>query len=550
MNETNETTVETSEEWSELPAVLCQPPKFEGLEQRDSFYQAGDYWVSFVETVAVKHHAHIDSDAAKLHAVRGVSDYLLGGWDAWYGRLQPYVYAACTFIVAELPLKLQQVLHIMSGASSSGVDFGDYFVPKDVDSLCNKLETNTGYKVHKQARALYLKHLQGDAMHNTRGDYSNYHEAGAVRMLAKLHGLVVNRFAVPIGLGFEDGNPLVILAEPVCRDGHRVESFRTKSMRLGKWLQSVWGNAKDIRPLVEDIKVLNRPSTTYLCTTEQEWYDAYEGGQRSCMTGNSFEYSPVRCYASTSHGLPDNGLRLFIQYVGELFGDNFEVQVRAIVNINEKTYVRAYGTAADAVLRAAGYERDGDCLDGCILARIPYPGDSARALMPYLDGDNNYVDGHVAAGIDCFVVTGDGEHQALETDGYIYLEEGEVCVCCGSCLISYRDDSYVTYDGIVGNCCIDEYHMPVGRVQQHHESLLNWSEWHDDWVHIDDTAECAIQGLVHYRCGMTEAQGRLVLDQYVEPDSNGDYILTLVACEILGEDYLGGIDEDEDEEAA
>lgn len=551
MNETNETTVETSEEWRELPTVLCQPPEFSGLEKRDSFYQSGDYWVSFVETAEVEHRAHVDSDAAKLHAVRGVSDCLLGGWDAWYGRLQPCGDAARTFTVYELPPKLQQVLCAMSGASANGLSFGDYFVPEDVDSLCNKLETNTGYKVHKQARALYLKHLQGDAMRNTRGDYNNYHEAGAVCMLAKLHGLVVNRFAVPIGLGFEDGNPLVILAEPVCRDGHRVESFCTKSMRLGKWLQSVWGNAKDIRPLVEDIKVLNRPRTTYLCTTEQEWYDAYEGGQSSCMTGNSFEYSPVRCYASTSHGLPDNGLRLFIQYVGELFGDNFEVQVRAIVNINEKTYVRAYGTAADAVLRAAGYERDGDCLDGCILARIPYPGDSVRVLMPYLDGDNDYVDGHVAAGIDCFVVTGDGEHQALEADGYIYLEEGEECVCCGS-NISYHDASYGTYDGIVGNCCIDEYHLPVGRVQRYHEFLLNWSEWHDDWVHIDDTVECDIQGPVHDSCGMTEAQGRLVMDQYVEPDSNGDYILTLEACEILGEDYLGGIDEDEDkdEEAA
>ncbi|UVX34752.1 MAG: hypothetical protein [Bacteriophage sp.] len=549
MNETNETTVETSEEWRELPTVLCQPPKFEGLEQRDSFYQAGDYWVSFVETAAVEHHAHVDSDAAKLHAVRGVSDYLLGGWDAWYGRLQPCGDAAYTFNVGELPNKFVQVLDAMRYAVTEGTSIGDYFVPEDADSLCSKLETNTGYKVHKQARALYLKHLQGNTQRNTRGDYGTYYEAGAVRMLAKLHGLVVNRFAVPIGLGFEDGNPLVILAEPVCRDGHRVDSFRTKSMRLGKWLQSVWGRAKDIRPLVEDVKVLNKPSTTYLCTTEQEWYDAYEGGQSSCMTGNNFEYSPVRCYASTSHGLPDNGLRLFIQYVGELFGDNFEVQVRAIVNVNSKTYVRAYGTAADAVLRAAGYERDGDCLDGCVLARIPYPGDSACVLMPYLDGDNDYVDEHTVAGVDCFVVTGDGEYQALEADGYIYLEGGEECVCCGS-RISYHDDSYGTNDGTVGDCCIDEYLVPLGRIDRYHKHQLSWSEWHDAWVHESDIAECAIQGLVHDNCDMTEAQGHLVLDRYVEPDNNGNYILTLEACEILGEDYLGGIDEDEQEEAA
>lgn len=550
MNETNETTVETSEEWREIPPVLCQPPKFEGLEQRDSFYQSGDYWVSFVGTAAVEHHAHVDSDAAKLHAVRGVSDYLLGGWDAWYGRLLISGDAAYAFNVDELPDKFLQVLGVMSRASSEGTGIGDYFVPEDADRLCSKLETNTGYKVHKQARALYLKHLQGDRVKNTRGDYSTFQEAGAVRMLAKLHGLVVNRFAVPIGLGFEDGNPLVILAEPVCRDGHRVDSFRTKSMRLGKWLQSVWGNAKDIRPLVEDIKVLNKPSTTHLCTTEQEWYDAYEGGQSSCMTGNRFEYSPVRCYASTSHGLPDNGLRLFIQYIGELFGDNFEVQVRAIVNINEKTYVRAYGTAADAVLRAAGYERDGDCLDGCILARIPYPGDSDCVLMPYLDGDNDYVDEHTVAGVDCFVVTGDGEHQALEANGYIYLEGGEECACCGSRM--RHDDSYSTNDGEVCENCIDAYAEPIGRSDRYPiNDFLIWSDYHNEYVHVNDVQECAIAGPVHDSLQMYDAQGYTVLEIYVEETADGDYILTEEACEYLGEDYLGGEPaEDEQEEAA
>ncbi len=43
------------------------------------------------------------------------------------------------------------------------------------------------------------------------------------------------------------------------------------------------------------------------------------------MSGYDFGHSPVRAYATTSHGLPDNGLRLFIQYTGELFGDDFEI---------------------------------------------------------------------------------------------------------------------------------------------------------------------------------------------------------------------------------
>ena len=550
MNETNAAAVETSEEWRELPTVLCQPPKFEGLEQRDSFYQSGDYWVSFVETAAVEHHAHVDSDAAKLHAVRGVSDYLLGGWDAWYGRLLISGYAAYAFNLGELPDKFARALSIMAQAASSGAGFGDYFVPEDVDSLCSRLETNTGYKVHKQARALYLKHLHGDARSNTCNDYSTHHEAGAVRMLAKLHGLVVNRFAVPIGLGFEDGNPLVILAEPVCRDGHRVDSFRTKSMRLGKWLQSVWGNAKDIRPLVEDIKVLNRPGTTYLCTTEQEWYDAYEGGQSSCMTGNSFEYSPVRCYASTSHGLPDNGLRLFIQYTGELFGDDFEVQARAIVNTKTNEYVRAYGDAADAILRGHGYTRNTGCLEGVMLARIPHPEYSGAVLMPYLDSDQCGVDEH---GEDAFVIREDYEYEAQEPDGYIYLgTESTRCCCCDE-RFSVNDMQETAEGDMVCDGCVEDgdFVYVVGRDDLHSRWSCTWSDYHDAYVLDRDRARCAVEGIVHGQEELVYAQGREVLIEHAEEHPVHGLILTEEAADCLGEKYLGyDEDEEEAEEAA
>ena len=58
----------------------------------------------------------------------------------------------------------------------------------------------------------------------------------------------------------------------------------------------------------------------------------------------------------------------FIQYTGELFGDDFEVQTRAIVKPETNEYIRAYGNSADAILRRHGYTRNTDCLEGVLLS--------------------------------------------------------------------------------------------------------------------------------------------------------------------------------------
>lgn len=536
--------------WMHMEPVRCQVPEFNGLPQRDTFYAEGDFWVPIVELQSAEHPAYVDSDAAKLAVTRSTQHYMGGGWDAWYGRLpqghaNKYMDNYTVVVDVYTPKPFSDAIDQLSKSIGKGLAFVDRFDPMNIDALAEELESATGWKLHKQARALYLKHAQDTAQY-TRGDWAVYGKRSCLRMLVKLHGMCVNRFAIPIGLGFEKGNPMIILAEPVCKDGHRVDSFRCKSMRLGKWFQSIWGSSMDWRSLVEDMKVLNRPAQSYLCKTEQEWFDAYAAGPRSCMTGFSFDESPVRVYASTSHGLPDNGLRLFVQYTGELFGDNFEVQARAIVHEPSKGYVRAYGGAADAILRAHGYHEDGTCLDGCILARIPRGSDEDVVLMPYLDGCRDDVGECVVDGVDCFQITGSGDYNATDPDGYIYVGSSRrvECASCGE--RHHPDDLYSTVDGGVCECCVDDYAVPMGRVERYPLHTLQFSGYYEEYLHEDDIVECAIDGLLNtYRVCIIYAQGYDVHDCYVEDGPDGDYILTEEAAGILNEPYLGGEQEEE-----
>lgn len=536
--------------WMHMKPVHCQIPEFNGLPQRATFYAEGDFWVPIVELQGVEHPAYVDSDAAKLAVTRNTQHYMGGGWDAWYGIIpqghaNKYLDNYTVVVDVYTPKPFNAAIYQLSGNIGKGIDLATRFDPMNIDALAEELESATGWKLHKQARALYLKHAQGTAQY-TRGDWANYGKCRCLRMLVKLHGMCVNRFAIPIGLGFEKGNPMIILAEPVCKDGHRVDSFRCKSMRLGKWFQSIWGSSMDWRSLVEDMKALNHPAQAHLCKTEYEWFDAYAAGPSSCMTGFEFAESPVRVYASTSHGLPDNGLRLFIQYTGELFGDNFEVQARAIVHEPSKGYVRAYGGAADAILRAHGYHEDITCLDGCILARIPHHSDEDVVLMPYLDGLRDDVDECVVDGVDCFQITDSGDYNATEPEGYIYVGSSRSVECASCGERHHPDDLYSTVDGDVCECCVDGYAVPMGRTESYPFHALQFSNHYEEYLHEDDIVECDIDGLLHtHRAYIVEAQGHAVCDCYAEDGPDGDCILTETAADILNEPYLGGEQEEE-----
>lgn len=541
-------------EYMQLQFIECKHPDYDGLPESSAYNAEGDYWVAFNEdrSSSKAHPAYSDALCAKLMATRGINT-LLGGWDTWLERRDAYTDVQYfSFGHSNAPGEFHKAAtKARLGISSQAPSWGTLYEATDVSKVVQDLEAVTGYKVHRDAVDLYSRVISGDPSRNTRGDFG-YHDAkGAILTLAKLHGLVVTRFAVPIGLGFRNGDPMVILAEPNCRDGHRVDSFKTKEMRVAKWLQAYAGNSVDLRKHVEDLKVLNIPASTYLCKDQEEWHKAYNAGVSSCMSGFAYARSPVRAYATASHGLADNGLRLFIQYTGSLFGDNFTVQARAIVHEPTKCYVRAYGSTADAILRAHGYTEDSECLDGCTLAHIPHPHNEDCVLMPYIDGNVDNVElCSTPAGSEYFTIKHSGEFAALDPDGYISLSGKTVtCSCCGSRV--YGEDTYSTAeDGDVCEECADsEYVVPYARTGRYSVHDCVHSTYHNDWVLEIDAGECAIEGPVSERTEyLVEAQGHVVLQEHTFEHPEYGCSLTLSAAEHLGEDFRGY--EEDTEEAA
>lgn len=417
------------------------------------------------------------------------------------------------------------------------------------------LKTKFGLKVHKDtvecARMLFEQGISsrtgGDVRVGERGDKQYVRTTTLVHLLMNLNGVFANRGATLIGEGFKDGNPMVVLAKPVFRDGV-FQELQLQEQRTGRFLQSIFGTSYDFREAIDDLKVYNAEPQSYLCVTEEEWFDAYAHGPSSCMKGFSFDDSPVRCYATTSHGLPDNNLRLCINYTGELFGDNFKVINRAIVNIETKAYVRAYGDNGDAVMRAIGYTRDSGATDDCALAKIEHPSIGDAYLMPYLDGNQDYVDDEG----DCWRITSSGDFGATEADGYIYTTPR---CCCNHCEVEIDEDEAIetAEDGLICEDCRDNYYVtPVGREELYSRYECSWSEYEDDYVHDMDSFECPVYGRVYDGNTRLLFDGIRVHDDATEySDRLGDYILTEEAAGKLGMVYLGNeVDEDEQEEAA
>lgn len=559
-----ETTKETNTAPIEWKVVL--PEGANALPMKESMYSSGDYWTPFQDLqMQGADHPHTEGTLQVLMGLRIVSAYTPGLAVSIGGALHPEyremyrtagplqvvdLYNSGTFYELFVPASRT----INSKFSRCRCDFyeGEDVV---VERVVASVEEFTGYKVHKQALQLFERIMLAPEEQQRRlytgYDYGGYiRDMHAAALLMKLQGFVVSRFAVPLGFGFRNGEPIVMLGQPrLHKDFAAVTEYRCVEMRVGRWLANYYGNGVDFRDAIEDLKAMNVDPTTYLCKTEQEWYDAYENGPSSCMSGYSFEYSPVRAYASTSHGLPDNGLRLFIQYNGELFGDDFEVLARAIVNTKTGEYVRAYGNAADAILRGHGYTRNTECLEGVMLARIPHPEYSGAVLMPYLDSSQCGVD---EEGSDAFVIRDDYEYEAQEADGYIYVgtESARCCCCEGRFSV---DDMQETAEGdMVCDGCVDagDFVHVVGRDCLHSIWGCTWSDYHDAYVHDRDIEHCAVEGVVHDQEELVFAQDRQVLIEHAEEHPVHGLILTEHAAKCLGEKYLGNDDEEEVEEAA
>lgn len=542
------------------------PEGANALPIKCSMYSSGDYWTPFQDLqMQGADHPHNEGPLQALIGLRAVSMLTPGLEVTIGGALHPKrrdvmqirgplkkvnLYNSGTFYELFAPARIA----IDKKFRERRRDFyegGDVVVERVVACV----EEFTGYKVHKQAVQLFERIMLAPEEQQRR-EYTGYDYGGHIRdgntaaLLMKLHGFVVSRFAVPLGFGFRNGEPIVMLGQPrMHKDFAAVTEYRCVGMRVGKWLANYYGNGVDFRDAIEDLKAMNVDPTTYLCKTEQEWYDAYENGPSSCMSDYSFEYSPVRAYATTSHGLPDNGLRLFIQYTGELFGDDFVVQARAIVNPETKEYVRAYGNAADAILRGHGYTRNTECLEGVLLARIPHPQHTSDAvLMPYLDSSQCGVN---EEGSDAFVIRDDYEYEAQEPDGYIYVGTESARCCCCEVLYPVYDMRETAEDGMVCDGCVDseQYVYVVGRGGLHNRHDCTWSDYHAAYIYYNDIAECEIEGIVHDQEEIVCAQERYVLIEHAEEHPVHGLILTEHAADCLGEKYLGN-DDEEAEEAA
>lgn len=414
-----------------------------------------------------------------------------------------------------------------------------------VEEAVAAAESILAVKVHSKAVAMLNKIItlkeQGEDV--TSGDL---HYQGLERMLCtlmQLHSYYVNRGGIWVGAGFKDGNPMAVLAKSVFKDG-QFQGWILQEQRFGKFIQSVVGPKADARKEIDNLKVLNKAPVVHLCYTEQEWHDAYQAGPSSCMTGFEFDCSPVRVYATGAHGLPDNNLRLCIDYAGELFGDNFKVLNRAIVNIETMEYVRAYGDNADAIMRSLGYKDNTEATDGCILRKLPHPDIDGAYLMPYLDGSQDEVEDLD----DYWVIVSSGDYEATDADGYIFTNRHRCSECEGA---FDRDEMQETAHGdmVCEDCADSEYCTPYDRYDLYRQSECTWSEYMQEWVLDRDLTECAVAGYVHdsYTTYQT-VQGYEVIEDYVEVCGD-DYCLTEEACNILGVDYISESD-DEQEEAA
>lgn len=542
------------------------PEGANALPMKESMYSSGDYWTPFQDLkMQGEDHPHTEGPLQVLMGLRTVSAHTPGLEVTIGGALHPE-YRESTMTLGPL----QKVDLYRSGTfcelfepvritidSKFWERRRDFYEGEDVvvERVVACVEEFTGYKVHKQAVQLFERIMLAPEEQQRRlytgYDYGRHTRDGNLAaLLMKLHGFIVSRFAVPLGFGFRNGEPIVMLGQPrMHKDFAAVTEYRCVEMRVGKWLANYYGNGVDFRDAIEDLKAMNVEPTTYLCKTEQEWYDSYENGPSSCMSGYSFEHSPVRVYATTSHGLPDNGLRLFIQYTGELFGDDFEVQARAIVNTETNEYVRAYGNAADAILRGHGYTKNIECLEGVMLARIPHPTYNGAVLMPYLDSSQCGVDEY---GDDAFVIRDAYEYEAQDSEGYIYVGTESARCCCCECRYSV-DDMQETADGdMVCDGCVEEgdFVYVVGRDGLHNRWSCTWSDYHDAYVYDEDIERCEVEGVVHDQEELVFAQDRQVLIEHAEEHPVHGLILTEHAADCVGEKYLGNDDEEEVEEAA
>jgi hypothetical protein len=274
-------------------------------------------------------------------------------------------------------------------------------------------------------------------------------------------------------------------------DADKLEADKLTSMKPGRYLSAFYGDvlsAEEIKQWANKQQVLTAPVELKFVGNDDPlgWVWVYENSTPSCMrynrsnryinAGLKGDKHPVTVYAH-----PENNLALaYIMLPGEVEDrtrncrqDEHVVGARAIVNTQNKTYLRIYGagdvqyTSMKEVLERAGYTHSGSTLRN---EKLRLEAGVSGYLCPYLDGNYPYVKVHSSHlmvcedGVSAHETSGyvceDGV-SAHETSGYVCEDEyegGDHCYC--NYCESSRDEENGSYVASVGEwvCddCIDE----------------------------------------------------------------------------------------------
>ena len=179
------------------------------------------------------------------------------------------------------------------------------------------------------------------------------------------------------------------------------------------------------------------------------WEEVYRSESiQSCMNNPSHgvtEHDTYKCYATSAHDLPDNGLRLAWLLHPSDRENRKKAVARAIVHDPTKAYVRVYGDdALTAGLEDLGYSLSDSWPEGLELFAEGLDGDSdGRYSHPYIDGCLQRAEfDHLASGVGVWTLDSDGAYDLGHPDGSINPTAAE-CSFCGS----HMRDTHPAWDG-------------------------------------------------------------------------------------------------------
>jgi len=172
-------------------------------------------------------------------------------------------------------------------------------------------------------------------------------------------------------------------------------------------------------------QLLSSDTKLFVTETAKHASDVYEIGPRSCMKRVLHNVDEVPMNPAAVYSTEDVAV-IYGKRGGSITG-------RAVLNKNTSHYVRAYGDQYFIeALHANGYVQDNDAIRGCKIARISVDNNPDVVLLPYLDGNCQYL---IRKG-DHFKISSRGDILAEHTSGVYNLATDEpvtygLCDNCG-----------------------------------------------------------------------------------------------------------------------